>query len=161
YLFLSGKPPADVIACCGPIIRTWQAREAIRRLNDWFKLRDCPKPQTMVFSDQAELFPVLRAAGCIRYEIGTCLGPCASECSLKEYHERVQAARGLLTGESREPLESLTKEMAAAATSLNFEKAAAARDRWERIAWLTKQLENLRASRRRHTFVYTVHGGQG
>ncbi len=39
YLFLARRPPASTLACFGPIPLGLRAREAVRRLNDWFQLR--------------------------------------------------------------------------------------------------------------------------
>src|SRR5260370_6816954 len=52
YLFLARRPPASTLACFGPIPLGLRAREAVRRLNDWFQLRDCPQVQQMVFAHQ-------------------------------------------------------------------------------------------------------------
>src|SRR5437588_1312218 len=69
YLFLARFPPKEISACFGPIPSSWRAREAVRRLNDLFQLRDWPQSQSLSFSEQSELVPVARAAGCLRYEI--------------------------------------------------------------------------------------------
>ena len=90
YLFLARRPPAGALACWGPVSAGRRTGNAVRWLNDAFGLRDCPQAQEMVFADQAELFPVLRAAGCLRLEIGTCLGPCAAACSRDEYRAQVR-----------------------------------------------------------------------
>ena len=58
YLFLSPKPPGTAFAGFGPVPGGVTAREAVRRLNDWFRLRDCPQAQKMVFADQRGLFPL-------------------------------------------------------------------------------------------------------
>src|SRR5262249_3276542 len=92
YAFLSRRPPAGVLASFGPIPAGRRASEAVRRLNDCFQLRDCTQSQELFFADQGELFPVLRSAGCLRYEIGTCLGPCVGATSRRSYGERVKEA---------------------------------------------------------------------
>ncbi len=156
YAFLSSKPAAGLRHRFGPIFSGARAREAVRRLNDCFGLRDCPQAQPMVFADQGELFPVPRAAGCIRFEIGTCVGPCAAACSRTGYRERVDAARSFLDGSDCSVLDALRAEMAAASAALNFERAAALRDRLTPLEWLDGHLERLRHARQRHTFVYPV-----
>src|SRR5262249_32652426 len=85
YAFLAPRPASTVLAGFGPVPSGERAREAVRRVNDWYGLRDCPQAQEMVFAEQKELFPVLRAAGCLRHEIGTCLGPCAAACTQAAY----------------------------------------------------------------------------
>jgi excinuclease ABC subunit C len=133
----------------------------VRRLNDLFLLRDCPQAQEMIFADQAELFPILRAAGCIRHEIGTCLAPCAAACSRAAYGERVRAAQAFLAGENLTPLATLESDMTAASAALAFERAAALRDKREALSWLNRSLERLRLARQKHSFVYPVPGEDG
>ena len=161
YAFLARRPPGGGIASFGPILGGWKAREAVRRLNDWFQLRDCPQAQEMVFADQTELFPVLRAAGCIRHEIGTCLGPCAGACTSAAYRDRVRAARAFLAGSDASAVEQLAQDMAAASAALAFERAAALRDKLDPLRWLQNQLDRLRQARETHSFVYAVPGFQG
>jgi excinuclease ABC subunit C len=161
YLFLTARPPAGVLACYGPLPASRAAREAVRRLNDRYGLRDCPRSQDMIFADQAELFPLVRAAGCIRYEIGTCLGPCAAACSRADYGQRVQAARAFLDGQDRTLFAVLERDLGAAAAALAFERAAALRDQLAALRWLDDQLERLRHARERFSFVYPVAGTDG
>lgn len=161
YVFLSTRPPAGVLACYGPVPAGRRAREAARRLNDCFRLRDCPQSQEMVFADQGDLFPILRAAGCLRYEIATCSGPCAAACLRTEYAAQVRAARAFLDGTSRTPLDAFEKEMAMAAAALEFERAEALRDKLESLHWLFGHLERLRQAREQHSFVYSIIGHDG
>lgn len=161
YLFLARKPPANVLAAFGPVYNIRRAAEAVRRCNDWFRLRDCPQAQEMVFADQRELFPMVRAAGCLRYEIGTCLGPCASACSRSAYMKRVRAARAFLEGRDGSSLHALQREMTRAASATAYERAAALRDRLASLTWLHEQLELLRRAREQHSFLYPVAGCDG
>ncbi len=162
YVFLAPRPTSRVLACYGPIPAGRRAREAVRRLNDWFRLRDCPQAQQqMVFAEQQELFPVLRAAGCLRHEIGTCLGPCAAACSQADYATRVREARAFLEGADTSPLELLERDMTAAAAELAFERAADLRDKLDILRWLRNQLDRLRLARDRHSFIYPVAGHEG
>jgi excinuclease ABC subunit C len=161
YAFLAPRPPATAFACFGPVPAGRSAREAVRRLNDWFRLRDCTQSQEMAFADQAELFPVIRAPGCLRLEIGTCLGPCAAACSRETYRAQVRAARAFLAGDDDSPLSQLEGEMAAASAALLFERAAALRDKLESLRWLRDQLARLRRAREGQSFVYPVAGTGG
>jgi len=161
YLFLSRFPPRDVLACFGPIPATWRASEAVRRLNDYYRLRDCPQAQTMVFAEQLELFPLSRAAGCLRYEIQTCLGPCVGACAWRDYHAQVRAAQRFLRGQDLSLLDSLESDMARASEALEFEKAAALRDRLDILRWLEERLSRLRNARDKQSFIYPVRGHEG
>jgi excinuclease ABC subunit C len=115
----------------------------------------------MVFADQAELFPVLRTAGCLRQEIGTCLGPCAAACTRSAYADHVRAARAFLEGTDTAPLDVLARDMAAAAEALAYERAAALRDKLDVLRWLHDHLARLRRVRERRTVIYPVVGHDG
>ena len=156
YAFLTRKPAAGAMATFGPIPAGPRARLAVRFLNDWFRLRDCPRPQEMVFADQAELFPIVRAAGCLRYEIGTCMGPCLGTCERAAYLKSVRAAKAFLAGTDLALLETLERAMSEASAALAFERAAALRDKWESLCWLAQRLERLRLA-----LVYPVKGYGG
>jgi excinuclease ABC subunit C len=158
YLHLTARPSARAVACYGPVPASRRAQEAIRHLNDLFRLRDCPQSQEMVFADQGELFPVARAAGCIRHEIGTCLGPCAAACSQREYAEQVRRARAFLEGRDSRALNNIERAMAAASQRLDFERAAALRDKLDVLRWLSDRVTFMRRARAAHSFIYTVAG---
>jgi excinuclease ABC subunit C len=161
YSFLAPRPPGTAFACFGPVPAGRRAREAVRRLNDWFRLRDCPQAQEMAFADQGELFPVVRAAGCLRLEIGTCLGPCAAACTRAAYRDQVRAAQAFLAGDDDSPLSRLEGEMMAASAAQLYERAAALRDRLEVLRWLRDRLRHLRTAREGQSFVYPVPGVGG
>jgi excinuclease ABC subunit C len=161
YAFLTRRPPRDVEHSFGPVRAGEAARQAVRRLNDWFGLRDCPQAQEMVFADQGELFPVLRAAGCLRHEIGTCLGPCAAACTRQAYGEQVRAAAAFLAGTDPTPLGKLEQDLAAAAAAQAYERAAVLRDRLAALCWLSEQLDQLRRLRADGSFIYPLRNHDG
>ncbi len=149
YVFLSPRPPGTAFAGFVPVPGGETAREAVRRLNDWFRLRDCPQAQKMVFADQRGLFPLNLVAGCLRVEIEACLGPCAGACSRADYSAAVRAALRFLEGSDVSPLETLQRAMQEAADAEAFERAAALRDRWQPMHWLSGHLERIRQACRR------------
>jgi excinuclease ABC subunit C len=160
YVFLAPRPPTTALACYGPVPAGETARAAVRRVNDWYRLRDCPQAQEMVFAEQGELFPVVRTPGCIRHEIGCCLGPCAAICTRAEYAVNVRAARAFLEGADAAPVETTERDMAAASAALEFERAAALRDKLDALRWLSEHLERLRRAAA-DSFVYPVRGYNG
>ena len=159
YAFLSRRPPAGALGVFGPVSAGRRAREAVYYCNDWFRLRDCSQAQAMHFADGTELFPTVRTAGCLRYEIRTCLGPCAGACSRKKYYDHVRAARAFLCG-APVVVERLEREMMEASQALAFERAARLRDRLESFRWLQEHLKRIRLRRQSHSFVYPVSGHQ-
>jgi excinuclease ABC subunit C len=159
-IFLAKQPPRTAQLAFGPVSSGLPAREAVRRLNDWFRLRDCPQSQTMTFADQRELFALPLTPGCIRHEIGNCLGPCAAACSRDAYAANVDAVAAFLRGDDEAPLRMLEGEMNAASAQLAFERAAALRDKFDSLTWLSEQLRRVREAAK-HSFVYPVRGDDG
>jgi excinuclease ABC subunit C len=161
HVFLARRPPAGARGLFGPLPLGPKAQLAVRWLNDHFQLRDCPRSQTMIFADQTELFPVVRAAGCIRHEIGTCLGPCAALCTTTAYHHQLRAVRAFLTGTDRALLTRLQMEMTTAALAQEYEKAALIRDKLEALGWLTGHIDRVHEARTSHSFIYPVPSATG
>ena len=161
YAYVTRTPVAKDLALYGPFTSAGQAGEAVRRLNDWYRLRDCSQTVTMHFADQKELFPVERTPKCLRFDIGTCTGPCAGGCSRTGYGTQVRAAKRFLDGDDDRPLTDLAAKMLVASAGTEFERAAAFRDRLESLQWLTDKLNWLRRARRENTFVYPLVGPDG
>jgi excinuclease ABC subunit C len=159
-IFLAKQPPRTALVGFGPVPAGFKVREAVRRLNDWFRLRDCPQSQTMTFADQRQLFALPLTPGCIRHEIGNCLGPCAAACSRDAYTAQVQEVLAFLRGENESLLALLEREMNAASANLAFERAAALRDKLDSLTWLSEQLRRVREAAR-HSFIYPVRGDDG
>jgi excinuclease ABC subunit C len=159
-VFLAKLPPRTAQAGFGPIPAGFQAREAVRRLNDWFRLRDCPQSQKMTFADQPDLFALPLTPGCIRHEIGNCLGPCAAACSRDDYAATVGLLLSFLRGDDAAPLRTLERAMIAASRNLEFERAAALRDKLDTLTWLSENLQRVREASQ-HSFVYSLHGHDG
>jgi excinuclease ABC subunit C len=157
-LFLARKPPKDVHAHYGPVPNGRRVKEAVRRLNDWFRLRDCAQHQEMHFADQGELFPLELSHACLRYEIGTCLGPCAATCGRGDYFNAVRKVKGFLAGKDLAVLKTLQKEMEAASQKQIFERAASLRDRLTLLLWLHEQLDQMRRLRADSSFIYPLTG---
>ncbi len=76
---------------------------------------------------------------CINAQIGRCCAPCEKEISEEDYRERIKEACQFLGGGASELLEKLTKEMQEASDSLEFEKAAALRDKINGIRQMDKK----------------------
>jgi excinuclease ABC subunit C len=158
YAYVSRTPTGKDLGVYGPFASAARAAEAVRPLNDWYRLRDCAQTVTMHFADQTELFPADRAPGCLRFDIGTCSGPCAGTCTRRTYGSQVRAARRFLDGTDDRPLRELTTKMLAASAAMEFERAAALRDRLAGLEWLWEKLNWLRTARAENTFVYPVAG---
>jgi excinuclease ABC subunit C len=146
----------------GPFLGATSVEESLRELSDVLGLRDCTLDRKMRFSDQAELFDLPpRTPGCLRYEVRKCLGPCIAACTSREYMERVSLARKFLDGNDDGPIEMLRAEMAASSARLEYERAAAYRDKAVRLEDLRDRFGRLRFAVESLSFIYTVPGGDG
>lgn len=161
YLFLAGKPTGKELGVYGPFVSRFHSDEAARRLNDWFRLRDCPQTVPLMFADQPELFPENRSPGCLRFELNMCTAPCVGACTRSEYGEGVRRVKAFLDGRDRTVLTELRRKMDEAAGTFQFEKAAALRDRLQILERLDDRLKLLRKARNRNSFVYPLAGADG
>ena len=146
----------------GPFLGAQRVGEALRELNDALMLRDCKSEIKMFFSDQHELFQLSpRTPGCIRHEIGKCLGPCVAACSSDEYEQQISLARAFLEGTDDRPMVILREQMEKLSAEMEFERAAIFRDKLERLELLRSQFDRLRFAVENLSFAYTVPGHEG
>jgi excinuclease ABC subunit C len=157
-----GAGSADGGSYYGPFFGAARIRDAVRELADALGLRDCSFDQKMRFADQAELWPPpSRTPGCIRHEIGRCLGPCVAVPTAREYGAQVAVARAFLDGTSDAPLRGLSARMDAASEALEFERAAYWRDKLARLEQLRASFDRLRFAVEQLSFAYRVPGHDG
>lgn len=106
----------------GPFSSAGAARETWRAIHKAFPLRRC---RDKAFAN--------RTRPCLYCHMGQCLGPCVLDVDKKQYGAMVQQVLLLLRGKSSELLDSLNREMLAAAEALDFEHAALLRDRIQAV----------------------------
>lgn len=108
----------------GPYGGRGTANGAINAVNDLFLLPTCSKS-----------FPrdIGKERPCLRYHIGKCCGVCTGEVSHEDYMRRIADACLLFEGKSATLEKKLTAQMEEAAARLEFERAAAIRDRLQTI----------------------------
>ena len=91
YVYLAAAPSSGDTAVFGPLRPTRYCRRAVHALNDYFQLRDCGQQVPIRLADQQEMFISENTALCLRYNLGTCLAPCArvvQVCSTPPVSER-------------------------------------------------------------------------
>lgn len=103
----------------GPYTSAFAVRDTLQILNKVFPLIPCGKS----WSGKPEQRP------CLYYHMGQCLGPCAGLADRNEYQAVLNQVTKFLEGKEAGILESMERQMAEAAENLDFEKAAAIRDR--------------------------------
>lgn len=116
-----GTPKPDGLYF-GPYTGADAARQTLDLLQKLFPLRQC--------SDQ-EL--ARRTRPCILYDMKRCIAPCVNRCTKEEYDNYVNKTVRFLKGQDKEILNDLYKEMHAAAEQLEFEEAAAIRQKIHHI----------------------------
>ncbi|MBL8960732.1 MAG: GIY-YIG nuclease family protein [Gemmatimonadetes bacterium] len=146
----------------GPFNGAGHLREALRELSTALGLRDCTLDGKMRFADQVELLDVpLRTPGCLRYEIGTCLGPCVGAPTARAYNQQLREARAFLEGATEGPIVRLDVAMQAASAEWQFERAAVLRDKKAKLESLQERFSRLRFAVESLSFVYLVPGHAG
>lgn len=158
YAYISARPPSRQRRVFGPLPINRRLRQAVRRLNDCFQLRDCPARTPLMFADQLELFAEDRSTACLRHAFRACLGPCAAACSTTIYDRKVRAAVAFLRGSDVSILTRLQQQMQSAAQQQRFEEAALVRDAWQDLSRLHGFLQRLRDGRRDLSFIYPLPG---
>jgi excinuclease ABC subunit C len=102
----------------GPYANARAARKALRTLQDAFPLRRCSLRQCRD-----------RRRPCIYGEMGRCSAPCCAGVTQEEYARLLDQVIAFLRGRRDEVVRRLRTEMEEAAGELDFERAAALRDR--------------------------------
>ena len=115
----------------GPYLSGLALREAITAVRDFFPVRHCKKDIAKAIAR--------RERPCLMYHIGKCCAPCSGQVTRDEYHAYLNEIAQLLQGRSKDVTEKLTRQMAAAAEELDFERAALLRDRIRAIESLAEK----------------------
>lgn len=102
----------------GPFPSPGAVREALHLMEVIFPVRQC---EDSVYRS--------RSRPCLSWQIKRCMAPCVpGYCTDEEYQEQVKMARMFLEGRCPEIINNLAARMQALSDSLEFEKAALARD---------------------------------
>ena len=78
-----------------------------------------------------------RTRPCMLYQIKRCSGPCTGEIALDDYRADMKDASAFLSGKSEALRGKLQTQMQAASAAMQFERAAAIRDRLRALAHVT------------------------
>jgi excinuclease ABC subunit C len=125
-IFVVRRPQKDGARYFGPYTNTGSMREIFRLLRQVFPIRTCKKQISPPGEENARSREV---RPCLNYHIGRCLGPCSGVVDPVEYRRNVQDFCSVLEGNPEELVASLTEKMKIAAANLEYEKAAAFRDK--------------------------------
>ena len=112
-----GKPVKGA-SYWGPFASAWSVNQTLNLLQKAFLLRSCT--DSVLQS---------RTRPCLLHQIHRCSAPCVDLISQEDYGALVQQARDFLSGKNPRMHEELVRQMEEAAGALQFERAAAIRDR--------------------------------
>ena len=115
-VFMTRRIQNDGAKYFGPYPNVSAAKEMVSFIKEKFQIRQCKN-----FRNQDR--------ACLNYHIKKCLAPCMKFVSKEEYKKQIDQITMLLDGKIDTIIKSLTKEMEAFSEKLEFEKAAAIRDR--------------------------------
>ena len=107
----------------GPFASAQAVHRTITALERAFLIRSC---SDSVYES--------RTRPCLLHQIKRCSGPCTGEIALADYAELAREANAFLAGRSGAVRDELAGEMTKAAEALDFERAAAYRDRLSALA---------------------------
>ena len=102
----------------GPFASVWAVNQTVTAMQRVFLLRSC---QDTVFAN--------RSRPCLLHQIKRCSAPCVGRVTPEEYGHFVDQAKAFLGGKAGFVQQELAREMEGAAEALEFERAAALRDR--------------------------------
>ena len=102
----------------GPFAGAGAVNRTLNQLQKVFLLRTCSES---TFQN--------RSRPCLLYQIKRCSGPCVGYITSDDYAGSVHAAEQFLSGKTTSVQETLAAQMSAASDAMEFERAAALRDR--------------------------------
>ena len=109
----------------GPFASAGAVNRTLNQLQKVFLLRNC---SDATFES--------RTRPCLLYQIKRCSAPCVGYVSEKEYGTLVKDAERFLQGRTTKVQETLAAEMQAASEAMEFERAAALRDRLRALTYV-------------------------
>jgi len=134
----------------GPFASAGAVNRTLNQLQRVFLLRNCANSDFET-----------RTRPCLQYQIKRCSGPCVGLISKDDYAATVRGAELFLQGKTKGIQETLAAQMAAASEELEFERAAALRDRIKALTQVqTAQGINPAATAEADVIGLHIDGGQ-
>jgi excinuclease ABC subunit C len=109
----------------GPFASAWAVNQTVTAMERIFLLRSCADT---VFAN--------RSRPCLLYQIKRCSAPCVGRIEPEEYGKLVSQAKAFLSGRAAHVQRDLSAEMQEAAEHLEYERAAALRDRLRGLSYV-------------------------
>ena len=134
-VYITRKIINDGAAYYGPYANAASVRKTLNLLKRLFPYRSCTKKITG--KDEKP---------CLDFHINRCIAPCTGAASNLEYAQVIDQVKMFLDGKREKVLLALSNNMVAAASTLEFEKAAKLRDQIHAITQLNEEQKILHSS---------------
>lgn len=141
--------PDDTRQSWGPMTANRRVIDAVHALNLSFGLADCSADDRLWNSIDK----------CLRFDTGSCSGPCDGSCSAEDYEIRLNAAVEFLDSANAGLIDALKQRMEVCKQQRNFHAAARWRDQWQLLEYL-QQTVALQCHPEKHEFVYAPSIGR-
>ncbi|MCL2695873.1 MAG: excinuclease ABC subunit UvrC [Clostridiales bacterium] len=122
---------ADGATYLGPYLSALTLRDELTLIRDHFPIRHCKKDISRAIAR--------RERPCLMSHVKKCCAPCSGLISREIYHGYLKEITRFLNGNTKEILAECEEKMLAASEDLDFETAAALRDRMAAIVSLSKK----------------------
>ncbi len=119
-IYMTRRVEKDGAKYFGPYSNVFVVKETIGLLKKIFPIKTCKK---VLPRDIGKFRP------CLNYHIHQCLGPCSGKVDKKEYAALMKDVCSFLDGKHEHIAKKLEEQMLAAAENLDFERAAALRNK--------------------------------
>ena len=119
-IFVTRNIEKDKAKYIGPITDAFAVKETVDTIHKIWPIRKCKK---ILPRDIGKERP------CLNYHIGQCCAPCDNQISKHDYQNMITEAEQFIHGKHEEMMKRMEKEMYEASKNMEFEKAAALRDK--------------------------------
>jgi len=109
----------------GPFASAWAVNQTVTAMERIFLLRSCADT---VFAN--------RSRPCLLFQIKRCSAPCVDRITPEDYGRLVSQAKSFLSGRAAHVQRDLSAEMQSAADNMEYERAAALRDRIRALSYV-------------------------
>jgi len=133
----------------GPFASAGAVNQTLNTLQKAFLLRSCTDS---VYDS--------RTRPCLLHQIKRCSAPCVGLISMEDYEILVNEAQDFLSGKNSEVQKFLSKKMEQASEELNFEGAAALRDRIRALSFV-QGTQNISATTFDEADIFAMHQQEG
>jgi len=135
---ITRRPRTKGVSLFGPFVSVGDLRAAVPLLQRVFKFRTCKLPIAAA-PPEPDAPGGERFRPCILYNIRQCSAPCAGRVGRRDYAGQIADLRKFLASKGSQLRRSLKRKMAAAASRLDYERAAMLRDELRALEGLQKR----------------------